>query len=232
MIDREARIKLCDAIEAYCGEAITAFEFDDLIFDIEGHTEDETAKQVVQWLWHHYDDIEDHKIVLTKEEWDYFQRLRLLLESDTELSITRKWCWNFRQLIAAISLALFVYLACVTGFDLHLYLLAIPFGLVSIAISDMWWVHEPAEDVDPKLVPFPTHTALSRVRRQVNWFKKRRYPKFLTDRRIRGDSAESIMWFQTIVGWLLFAPLALLGQSFPRQAVDIQLLTPSAAATS
>ena len=35
-------------------------------------------------IWFHYDDCRDHNIVATEQEWDYFNRLLFLLESDAE----------------------------------------------------------------------------------------------------------------------------------------------------
>lgn len=232
MIDRDARNKLCEAIAAYTGETIAAFEFDERIFDIADGTEDKTVKEVVTWLWFHYDDNKDHKIVATKEEWDWFQRLQLMLESDAELRISRKWRWTVRQVIAIPALLLFVKIALVVGYGLHLFIVAIPFGLVSLAISETWWGPKPDQLEDPKLTPFSSYTDLIRTRREVYWFTKYRYPKRIESRTIRGQWLNSVMMMNTIVIWLLFAPVALFFQSLPRHDVSAQILTPSAAATS
>jgi hypothetical protein len=48
-------------------------------------TKDETVKHVADLLWYHYDDLEDHKVVASKAEWDFFQRLLLILKSDADL---------------------------------------------------------------------------------------------------------------------------------------------------
>ncbi|MHB0961093.1 MAG: hypothetical protein ACYC0X_21805 [Pirellulaceae bacterium] len=61
-------------------EALTAFAFDDEITEIGTATADGTVHFVVDSLWYHYDDCRDHLAGLSKQEWDYFQRLVLLLD--------------------------------------------------------------------------------------------------------------------------------------------------------
>ena len=77
MIDRLSRNKIIDAIKKYMGEEISAFEFDDLLWEI--NTEDKTAQEIISLLWYYYDDCKDHKVVANKETWDLFNRLLLLL---------------------------------------------------------------------------------------------------------------------------------------------------------
>ena len=40
-------------------------------------------------MWFHYDDLKNHKVHATKEEWDYFNRLLLLLASEAEADFVR-----------------------------------------------------------------------------------------------------------------------------------------------
>lgn len=231
MIDPDARLQLINAIDAYMSEAITAFQFDERIDDIADLTEDQTVKVIIKELWCYYDDITDHKIVADKVQWDYFERLRLLLESEAELEITRKWRWRFRQLIAAVGVVVFVVLVFITGLGEHLYLVAAPFGLLAMAIWHPWSTIEPEKKIDPRLVPFESHSLLNHVRRQNQWFKKHRYPRHLAERTIRSKSSESILWLQWIATLLIFGPLVLVFQSFPQVEVSMRVITPSAAAT-
>jgi len=84
MIDRQARTEMSDVIREYMAERTSAFELDDALDRLARSTEDGTIKFVRKLMWLHYDDCKDHRIVATKQEWDYFNRLRLLLESDAE----------------------------------------------------------------------------------------------------------------------------------------------------
>ncbi len=232
MIDRDARNKLCEAITAYTGESIAAFEFDERIHEIAGSTEDQTVDHTVHLLWHYYDDCEDHKIVATKEEWDYFQRLRLMLESDVELQLAKNWRWSIRQSVAAFGLIVFIYVVFITGLGVHLYIMAIPFGLVSIAISDRWWVQKPDPEEDSRLAPFSSFSDLIYTRRRVRSFSKKRYLWPIASRSIRSESTAFILDQIGIAIWVLHAPVALFYQMFPRRDVSARLVTPSAAVTS
>ena len=109
MIDRRARNKMATAIRSYMDEEMKAFQLDEELNRISDATKDKTVKDISFILYFHYDDIENHKIVASKEEWDYFNRLLLLLESDGELeSINSRTIWHpFRQTVAAIFFGIF-----------------------------------------------------------------------------------------------------------------------------
>ena len=77
------------AIRAYMAETITAFQLDEALFTIADATQDGTVKAVAKQMWFHYDDCKDHKIVSSKQTWDYFNRLLLLLESEAEAEFVR-----------------------------------------------------------------------------------------------------------------------------------------------
>jgi len=94
MVDREARNRMIEALESYMDEHIRALEFDDALVAIEASTSDETVK-LLRWdLWSVYDDLEDHKVIASKEEWDALNRVRLFLESDAEIEMERRWTWR------------------------------------------------------------------------------------------------------------------------------------------
>ena len=49
----------------------------------------------IQFLtWGLHDDLFDHPVKLTRQQWNYVQRLRLILQSKAE--IRRDWFWKFR----------------------------------------------------------------------------------------------------------------------------------------
>ena len=79
-VDRLNRDALVAAINRYLDGETTAFKFDDEIFGID--SDDPTISYLVRQLWLFYDDLKDHKAQLSKEAWDYFQRLVLVLQSD------------------------------------------------------------------------------------------------------------------------------------------------------
>jgi hypothetical protein len=94
MFSRYDRDRLAEVINRYLNEEVTAFKFDEQLSEIAAATKDETVQQVASLFWYHYDDVDDHKVVASKEEWDYFQRLLLILKSDSDIIAetgNRKW---------------------------------------------------------------------------------------------------------------------------------------------
>jgi hypothetical protein len=215
-IDREHRDMLVEAIDRYLHDELTAFEFDDAIFDIRDQTHDETVKQVVDFLWCYYDDCDDHKVVLDRANWNCIQRLRLLLKSDATLHFTNQRIWSVTQFLAAIALAFFVWVAYQTGIGEHLLVVAIPFGVISIALSKWRWrLYYNASECDYSLYPFTSLPQILCVRHGVPNFHKERYPTHLTSRRIRGTVGSLVSWLHIYPFWMLYSPVVLLAQLLP-----------------
>ncbi len=234
MIDRPARNEMASAIRSYMDEEITAFQFDDALTEATHATNDETTKSVRFALWLVYDDCKDHKIVASKELWDYLNRNLLLLESDAEIVVVKRpRRWHPRQAIAAVCLAGFCAVTWATGFDQHLLILAMPFGLVSMALA--WWTSRSErrdDSVEDVTLPFPSAASLLTVRRSVPGFRRRRYPRSITGRRIRGQLLERALMLQWGVTWLMLAPLALFFQMLPRRESETIVRMPETAAAA
>lgn len=213
-LDRLHREMLIDAIDRYLHEELTAFQFDELIFDIHGKTDDETVKHVIDYLWLFYDDCDDHKVVLNRVSWNCIQRLRLLLKSDANLDFSEHHIWSRSQIVAAAALLAFTWLACASGIGSHLMIAAIPFGFVSIALSS--WrrrLYRSAANWDETLHPFTSISQLLWVGHGVSEFRKEKYPSHLATRRIRRTFGLPT-WAQYPF-WLLYSPVILLVQLLP-----------------
>ena len=74
----------------------TALASDDEIFHIREASEDSTVQWTVMSLWFHYDDLSDHLANLSPEEWDYFHRLILILESSAFIEVVRHREWSMK----------------------------------------------------------------------------------------------------------------------------------------
>jgi hypothetical protein len=212
--DRDA---LVEVINRYLTDDLTALKLDDALSEIAARTKDETVKQVVHLFWYHYDDVEDHKVVASKEEWDYFQRLLFILKSDADIVVeTGKRKWTARQAVAAACLALFGCAVVKTGFGSHLLLATVPLGVVSMLLA--YWrscaegrrLHE-----QTAFMPFGSISELLSLRRKVRSFIKARYPVRLGSRQIRGPVSAAAMWLHSGVAWLLFSPVVLVFQVLP-----------------
>jgi hypothetical protein len=231
MVDRASRDQMIAVIRSYMDDQITAFQFDDTLGAIGGATEDETARAVVRDLWFYYDDCTDHNIVASKKVWDYFNRLLLLLASEAEIEVVRVWRnWPTGQLVAGISLACFCFLVARTGtrWGPDLFMLAMPFGVVSMVIC--WFNFQRRKKVTTTLKaaldPFPTLSSLLDVRRKTRDFEKMRYPRVIADRRIRGPVMERLPWILWGPLWLMFSPIVLFVQMLPMKGSETVVATP------
>jgi hypothetical protein len=106
MVDREARGKVAAAVRAYMASEIGSHDLDHRIFEVhDGPTADRTVCNVVVELWGSYYDFNDREIAADRAEWDYFNRLLLLLGSDAELKVVSgERSWVIAQAGAALGL--------------------------------------------------------------------------------------------------------------------------------
>jgi len=225
MTDRNARDTMAAALRSYMGEQITAFQFDDALGKV--RTGDTTARRIRYLLWFHYDDCKDHKIVASKEQWDYFNRLLLLLASDAEIEVAKTWHrWRISQAAAALCLAGFAWVVIRTGFDIQLLACALPFGAVSLAIG--WFNSQQRKARIPSrndaIVPFPSIGSLRQVRRRVPGFVRTRYPAALAGRRIRSAIDSKLLHIPWMMLWLVFGPIGLLIQALPQREGTTRIL--------
>ena len=213
--DRAARTALAQTIRQFLDARISAFAFDEALDPFRGSS-DSTVRFVAQAVWYYYDDCTDHMVTLSKPEWDYFQRLLLLLESDGQIITTSARRWSWTQLVALGCLIALGWLTWQSGWGPHLWVLSIPFGLVSMALAFLRNRNRSSAVYDPILTPFSSFAELSDILRKTAGFTKQRYPGALSKRRIRSPVAEFGIRLQFFAGWLLFSPIPLLVQSFPR----------------
>lgn len=225
-VDRQHRDLLVAAIDRYLNDELTAFAFDDAIFDIKDQTTDDTIKRVVDELWCFYDDCDDHKVILDRLSWDCFQRLRLLLKSDAVLEISQRRIWSFAQGVAALAIAGFLWAAYTVGVGQQLLVVSIPFGAVSIALSK-WRTHLfwTGCKCDFALTPFASFSQLLRTRRAVQDFRKTRYPPHLASRHIRDAGSMFVNALHIYPLWLMFSPVILLRQVLP-VSVPVRWIVP------
>lgn len=214
---------MVEVIEAYLDDRITAFEFDDRL---NASSDDVLLGEVAHLCWFHYDDCTDHKVVLTKEQWDLFQRLILLLKSDLETlppyeHIKRRWGGD--HALAWLGCLGFAVVALTAGWGLWLVLLALPFGILSMLIQQ----HRDRRKIAPSrrdmaCFPFLSWGQLRQVVHRTPSFRKRRYRPDVAGRRVRSELQDSICRMLGRVGWLILGPLALLGQGFPTEIHELK----------
>ncbi len=223
-IDPQARHRLVNAIHRYMDEALSAFAFDEEINEIRTSTADGTVQFVVDSLWYHYDDCKDHLAGLSKPEWDYFQRLSLLLQSDAEIECVRQRHWSVRQAVAGVGLIAFGFCIFRCGIGWHLFGFALLFGPLSIVLA--YWRNRSegrlAEE-QLRLAPFSSISELSAVRKAVTGFSQKNYPADATTRRVHSRLVTMAVWLQTAVLWSFISPLILLFQSLPEKEIHTRI---------
>jgi hypothetical protein len=209
---------MIQAVRSFMDEEITSDQFDGVLAEIGDTASDESVRTLRRALWGCYDDLKDHLIVADKQRWDFLNRVLLLLASDSEIEFETTWAtwWHARQVIAAVAVASYAFLAARSRFaGEDLVLLAFPFCLVSMALA--WsnkWRHS-TQKREAAVEPFPSVRTLSSVRRSVKSFVRRRYPKELAGRRVRDRVTSALLWLPLVPVWVMFAPIALLVQALP-----------------
>ena len=212
VVDRDARDLLASHIRRYLNDEVSSFGFDEAIFGIVSF--DQTVGHIVASLWMCYDDLKDHKVVLSKPEWDYIQSLLLILDSDRHIQTkSLPSGWGLREQLATISL--FVLLTSLWMFGLGwVSLVAFIFcGVVSVLLP-CW--HRTRDSQRSDVSPFASFAELRATYREVASFRKQPYRTELQDRRIRpGLLGTAINIDMTYLGCVLFSPILLLAQALP-----------------
>ena len=223
--DRPARDRLAAAVRGFLAGDLWAFAFDEAIWEIRGGSADQTVQAVGDRLWHHYDDCTDHPAALCREEWDYFQRLLLILESDAHLTETNVRRWSATQAVAAFGLILTILCGWGTfvesGFEWPLLAAFVPGFVLSAAVHLVnrearrrGAAAGPPDPLYGVVAPFASVAELAEVHRAAA-FRKRRFPPEVGERRIRARASEGLLWVQTAWGWFVGTPLVLLWQCLP-----------------
>jgi hypothetical protein len=182
MIDREARDELIGLIEGFLDERISAWTFESQGAAIK--TSDPAVTESVGWLSHICDEAIDHPSRLPKSDWDFIQRLLLLLRSDAELVRSpAKWVWSWRRVAPVLPLlaAPFVSTTFIhpPDFDDMGSRVALAVYLCSIVstVLVLWLGFDsPEEELWHRtLRPFRSSADVLALRRAVPRFQKRRY---------------------------------------------------------
>lgn len=214
--DRDAVVLL---IEQYMNDEIGAFRFDEQLQSIRSN--DPVVNRAIRELWYMYDDLKDHKIVASKQEWDFLQRVLLLLKSDVEAwpAVPIRRVFTPRQLVAILCLAAFAYSVIRLGFAAAYGTVGLGIGLISILLSRRYY-HDHAAvlpTMSAAIYPFASFAELRRAYRRWARSRKRAYPAHLKQRQIRSGTEASIIRLHSYYAQLVLGPVALLFQAMPEK---------------
>lgn len=214
MIDREARNDQAKLIRRYLNEEIKAFDLDESL-DRFRSSKDSAVRYVANTMWYHYDDCEDHFIVASKPEWDYFQRLLLLLESNSTVEQNHHLQWSITQLIAGLLFAACLGIVLKFGIGTHLLVFFIPFGVASIVLSRFRAAAMKLGPFDAIVSPFSSIADLRIAYESARNFRKRQFPNHIEPRLIRSPVMSAFWTCYLFIIWSMLAPLPLLIQCTP-----------------
>lgn len=211
MVDRVARDQMVAAIERYLDEEVSLSQLDDALHNIAETTQDETARYVAD-LFLDDDPWPSRKCEVTKDGWDFCQRVLLLLKSDGRVQIDEEKKWTLRNALAAALFALYLLALIPTGLWEVWVFIGIPFGIPAGLIAFWRYCSRPSvQDVPEVCFPFSSVRELLRVHRRIPSFVKRRFPKPLENQKRKDPIAAWLIGLPImVVVWLISAPLILL----------------------
>ncbi|MEO8593422.1 MAG: hypothetical protein ABI759_08870 [Candidatus Solibacter sp.] len=208
---------MMQTIRSYMDEEITSDQFEEALAEVSRATSDEGVAALREELWYIYDDLTDHPIVAYKHDWDYLNRLLLLLASNAEIAVERRWCTRYvlTQTMAGVAFATYSFLAIRSGFSGEvLVTLALPFGLIAKTVA---WLRTCQGRTQVAVEPFPSVRSLFAVRRSVSSFIRKRYPQRLKARKVRGPVLRTLLWLYEVALVALLSPIVLLIQALPNR---------------
>ncbi len=220
MVDRTARDELAAVLQSYMNDEILSCDLDDVASKIKFSTSDKVVEVVANSLWYHYDDNVDHHIVASKQEWNFFYRLLLLLKSDCELTFSSRW--TIKQPIAALCLVgITVWLIC-GGFNCYLIAVMYIFGFAALLKMGFFGCRQTKrEKMEAIIAPFPSIPSLLSARRKVSEFCKIPYPKEFGHRRIRSKFVETVMLIPILFGAPFCCLILLFSWLVPEKSVTM-----------
>jgi hypothetical protein len=215
-IDRDARNRLIQSLDAFLHREIDKDTFAGKIDDIDNNSSDSTVLFGYVTFQSFCDYFQPYYANLSKCEWDYLQRIRLLLASDARVCESTRL--SRREVVAATTLILAVTAGLFIGFNIYLVLLWGVVAPVSLVLGH--WRNEPTPEA-LRLLPFASVKQLLHVRLTTPAFRKERHPA--DHHYFQSESAvkEAILSAQTYVFWVVFSPFALLFQMIPESTHQI-----------
>ena len=184
MIDRDARNRLLQGIDDYMDEKISPDDFDHLLHDeIASQTKDEVIQEVDCMLFESYEDIGTNRLQSDCAYWKFFNRLRLLLISDTECRYECQsrpffsYHWGLLPILAWVTLA--IVSLCLQSLTIFL-VCGIPLYFVCAVAFFISIIFSKTSGSEPNFLyaqyPFESFADLLALRRSVPDFASKRFP--------------------------------------------------------
>ena len=160
----------------------------------------------------------------TKSQWDYVQRLLLVLRSDKIIESHRIYHWSIWQAVAGFALITFIFAGWCLGFGQEWFLIAIPFSIVSLMISliDRPKTEYPFVEI---VTPFDSISSLANTIKSVGFVKLRhpggfQRPRKLSVRKRCLDAMSDFVFWGIIFPTVLYLPF----QTLPRVEISTRVV--------
>ncbi len=179
------------------------------------NSDDPTVQMAYKIFIQHHEACGGEIHLIDKSEWDYLERIRLVLLSDAELlehsqpiNFNRQ---NLLSLLASTSFFLFWYLS---GTGWHLLLYTVPLGLLLFLTQEVFTDKIPKLNLYQGIIePFISLQQLEKTYHSVSNFQKNKFPaKYRNKKSWSWTSFEGNL---IILIMLIFSPLILLIMSIP-----------------
>lgn len=208
MVIPDDRIGLIQCINEYLDEKIKAFEFDEKLDEFRD-SKDSTVRIIAFDLWYIYDDLIDHSIHATKDDWDSLQRLILLLASGAEL-VKEDFKYNKTYTLLRLSSAILLISYIAQAF---IFLPGcVVWQMLSLAVNmvlDKQQESARKKTMPEDCVPFANFSEIRHAVQLCDGFRKKRYPRKIEERRIRSKVHELSLHVLNIPLYFCLQPLIL-----------------------
>ncbi len=222
MVDRDQRDRLAALIRRYLAGEVRSYGFRDQLAEFKDSS-DSAVGFVAKQEWCFYGDTEDIPAYLSKAEWDFTQRLLLLLESNFVVRKTVSVQWSVSQWLTLLTLLSFLWIGYQQGWSDYFFVLMIPFGLVPAAI--IWVGRESLPGpFDRILFPFANITELKSACQSLG-FRKVRYPERMKQQVIVLQAGKSTR-IPIYLFRLILLPCNMFFQMLPIRKTQIKVVHP------
>ncbi len=220
MISRKDRIAAAGLYSAFLNGHLDASCLE--VWQRVYESSDATIRHACEILADYDEDFEDDLHLMEKHEWDYLERVRLVLLSNAHLDRKTKCVLGARRILVAASLVCFASFVVVTGPGWHLL---VGTSMLGIAVLCYGLIHSAWASEGNKekqiLEPFISAQQLNAIRRSTTDFQKSKFPPEWNDDSEFWDQFSLIInsfWIVVCgIFMLVFSPLVLLVLALPER---------------
>ena len=214
IIDRKARDELSDLLVKFMTGRIKSFAFSNATFDIT--SKDKTVDRVVGQLWYFYDDLIDHTIGVSPDQWDCLKYWLAFLQTDDHLAIIRMpYGHRHRRIVAGVYLAILAVTAVISWFTTAWISLYVAWPLLGLS-----WAFFP--QVDPEQIrtiesmyPYAPFLSPADWQAQEHLLDRFSLPEYRSEVHGKPYRSQPISLMHVKFATIIFLPIVLISALWP-----------------